>query len=218
MAGGHYAEGPSGANDLPPPPKYHDGPQPDIAQPPMPATSNVTYVNAVDTSVRLAFLRKVYTLLTINFLITTGISCAFAFIIPLREWIVEHRWVVWISIGVALAAFIALVCIKIRFPVNLILMYVFVAAFSVMIGSLVASYFDAGYGVIVLQAFCVTAAMFVTITAYCFVTKKDFSFLYSFISVGLIALVVLIVINIVFGLNGSRNRWFSFGISLLGYV
>lgn len=188
------------------------------AEPPPPATANVT-VKTADVSVRLGFLRKVYTLLTFNLLITIGISCIFTFVDPVRDFIVDHEWIVWASIGVAFAALITLACVRVKYPMNLILMYVFVVSFSVMIGAIVARYYESGYGIIVLQAFFATTAVFLSITAYVFVTKKDFSFLYGFLGAGLVVLIGLILMNFVWTWStGNRSRGFTFGISLLGYV
>lgn len=124
----------------------------------------------------------------------------------------------WIAIAVAIASLIALACIKLKYPINLVLMYVFVVTFSVMIAAIVARYFENGYGVIVLQAFAVTAAVFLTITAYCYVTKKDFSFLYGFLGAAFMVLICLVVVNFALGWVGGRSRWFTFVISLVGYV
>lgn len=188
------------------------------AAPPPPATANVT-VKTADVSVRLGFLRKVYTLLTFNLLITIGISCILTFVLPVREFIRDHQWIVWAAIGVAFAALITLACVRVKYPVNLILMYIFVISFSVMIGAIVARYYESGYGIIVLQAFFVTAAVFFTITAYVAITKKDFSFLYGFLGAALVVLIGLILMNFVLTWkNGKLSRGFTFAISLLGYV
>lgn len=98
-------------------------------------------------------------------------------------------------------------------------MYCFVIAFSVAIGVIVARYFEQGAGIIVLQAFSATAAVFLAITAYVFITKKDFSFLYGFLSAALLVLIALAIANFALGwVIGSRTPWFTFGISVFGYV
>lgn len=186
---------------------------------PAPATAPLT-VKTADVPVRLAFLRKVYTLLTLNLAITIAVSVVFASVDPIKDYIVRNQWVLYLSIGVAFAAFLVLACMKnISFPLNLILMYVFVAAFSVLIGSIVANYFDRGWGGIVIKAFIATATVFLVITAYVFITKKDFSFLYGALSAGVIVLVVLIVINYAISwATGRFSRTRSFLISLAGCV
>eukprot|EP00177_Eucheuma_denticulatum_P005111 GFKZ01009314.1.p1 GENE.GFKZ01009314.1~~GFKZ01009314.1.p1 ORF type:complete len:290 (+),score=32.51 GFKZ01009314.1:437-1306(+) len=197
-------------------PSYNAAPNATPPPPPPPATANVN-VKTATTPIRLAFIRKVYTLLTINFLITVGVSCAFAFIIPIREYVVDNTWVIFAAIAATVVSFIAVSCIKTKFPVNLILMYLFILSFSALIASIVAFYFAGDAGGIVLQAFCATAATFIAITAYVFITKKDFSFLYGFLSAMVLVLIGLAIANFVLRLGtGRRSRLFSFAISALG--
>lgn len=185
---------------------------------PPPASAPVT-VQTASVDVRLAFIRKVYVLLFINFAITIGVSCAFTFIDSVRSFIVQRTYLIWISIAVAIVALLFLACVPLKFPLNLIVMYIFVLSFSAMIGVIVARYYDAGWGGIVLQAFIATAAVFFSVTAFVFVTKIDFSFLRYFLFAGLVVLVVLSLFSFLvpFPRNG-RSRWFVFGISVLGYV
>lgn len=176
-----------------------------------------TKVATAETSVRLGFLRKVYALLTFNFAITIGVSCAFAFIDPVREYIVNNIWVLYAAIAVAIVAFIVLACVRLAYPTNLIMMFVFVAAFSVMIGTIVARFYDNGYGNIVLQAFVATALVFGVITTYVLITKKDFSYLGGFLGCALLILIGLSIVNFALGwTTGGRSRGFSFAISCLG--
>jgi FtsH-binding integral membrane protein len=85
-----------------------------------------------------------------------------------------------------------------------------------MISCIVARYFAAGAGVIVLEAFALTALVFVTITAYIMISKKDFSFLGGFLFAALIILFVASIANFVFGFVGVRNKVVTFAISVLG--
>lgn len=185
------------------------------ADAPMPATAGTT-VKTAPVDVRLGFLRKVYILLTINFAITIGISCIFAFIDPVREYILRNSWTVWASIGVVLVSFIVISCFRPPFPFDVIAMYFFVLALSAMVGAIVARYYDAGAGIIVLKAFISTAAIFLTITAYIAVTKKDFNFLYGFLSAGLIALLIIALLTFAFSWVGRVSRLWSFLISVFG--
>lgn len=82
-----------------------------------------------------------------------------------------------------------------------------------------ANFYESGAGNIVLQAFVATAAVFLSITAFIMITKKDFSFLYSFLSAAFIVLVVLSLLNfVIMRPRGNTSRTFSFGISVLGLV
>lgn len=187
---------------------------------PMPASMPVT-VGTSNVDVKLAFLRKVYTLLTINFAITVGISVLFTVLDPIRSFLRGSGGTILLVVGfiVSIGCLIALSCIRMAFPMNIIVMYIFVLAESVVVGVIVSKYFDNGYGSIVLQAFIATAVVFLTITAYIAVTKKDFNFLYGFLAAGTIILLVLLIFNFVlsalFVRSGTR-RVISFVISVFG--
>lgn len=182
---------------------------------PPPANAPITVATA-SVSVRLDFLRKVYVLLTINFAITIGISCAFTFIRPIRDFFVGKEYLIFVAIAVTFVAFLILRCVKPPFPLNIVMLYVFTLAWSCFIAIVVASYYSRGYGFAVLAAFISTAAVFLTITVYVSISKKDFSFLYGFLSAGLVVLLVLLLLTFVVGFDGKQSRWLYFGISLLG--
>lgn len=188
--------------------------------PPPPATTPPT-VSTAEVNVRLGFIRKVYTLLTINFLITIGISCAVTFIDPIQSFLMksENFWVLLVALGATIVSLIVLVCIKLPFPFNLIMMYVFVLCQSVLVGFIVSRYYNSGEGIIVLQAFILTAATFLSITFYCAITKNDFSFLYGFLGAGMLVLILAIVFNFAFAwVAGPKvSRVLSFVISVAGY-
>lgn len=187
---------------------------------PYPGTAQAVTVETASVDVRLGFIRKVYLLLTINFSITIGIGCACAFIDRLREFMVENLYVLWIALAITFASLIVLSCFPPPYPFNMIIMYVFVLSMSICIGVVVAQYFESGQGLIVLQAFIATGAVFAAVTTYVSVTKKDFSFLYGFLTAALITLLVLTVLNwVLYPFTSDKfSRWVSFGIACAGYV
>lgn len=189
-------------------------------EPPAPVTGPQRVATA-ETSVRNGFIRKVYSLLTINFLITIGVSVAFSTISPISEFLVSHSWVMFIPLVISLALLIVLSCFKLAYPINLIVMYVFVLAYSAFVGCIVAIYFERGAGPIVLQSFIATAAVFLSITLYVAITKQDFRFLYGFLAAGIVCLIVLSLSTFVirwFTPSGKLPRAVYFAISVFGYV
>lgn len=63
------------------------------------------------------------------------------------------------------------------------------------------------------QAFILTAVITGSLTAYVFITKKDFSFMGGFLFTGLITVVVMVVIGLFW-----KNRMLDFAISGMGVV
>lgn len=173
-------------------------------------------VGTGDAYVRQGFIRKVYSVLTLQFLFTVGLAAAAALVVPVREFVVANSWVSWLCIGVAVACMLALYCFKTRYPFNVALLCLFTLAYAAMVAVIVARYFDAGAGKIVLQAAAMTAAVFFTLTTVAFVTKKDFNFLGAFLGAAFIILIIASVVNFALGIVGARSRIFSFAISVLG--
>ncbi len=175
-------------------------------------------VGTASTSVRLGFLRKVYAILTLCFAVTVGIACVFSLVDPVRLFVVTHRWLVWVGLGVGIASFIFLVCTKPKRPWDSLVLGIFVLGFSFMIGVICAAYYQIGWGGVVLQAFIATAAIFLFITAYVLITKKDFSYLGGFLGAAIIALVAVSICTFVFQLVAQTrlSRWIYFAISIFG--
>lgn len=185
----------------------------------MPASMPNT-TSTSDVNVRRAFLRKVYTLLTLNFAITVGISVVFTVVDSIQK-VVTGSAGIWILLAAAIVSFVFLMvlsCIRLAFPMNLIVMYCFVFAESVLVGVIVSRYFEFGSGSIVLQAFICTAVTFLSITIYIAISKRDFNFLYGFLAAGTLILIVLIVFNFILSFIFVRRttRFISFIISLFG--
>ena len=173
-------------------------------------------VNTEGPSVRLAFIRKVYSILTLQLLFTIGVGCIFMFVEPIRTFVAGHQWLVWIALGITLGFLIPLICLKRKHPLNLVLLFGFTAGVSLLIGTVVAAYKEAGAGIVVLEAFVLTGTVFLLLTALCFIWKKDFSFLGGFLFAGFIILVMASVANFAFGFVGVRSRAITFAISVAG--
>ena len=81
-------------------------------------------------------------------------------------------------------------------------------------------YYQSGMGLVVLQALVLTAAVFVSLTTYVLVTKKDFSFLGGGLFAGLIILIVWSLLNSLFDFGLGGRMFFSLMGALLfvGYI
>lgn len=99
-----------------------------------------------------------------------------------------------------LAVFIGMPFIINRFRNSLwglALTFIFTAFMGYVLGPILNLYLSLSNGPqIVMLAFGTTAAVFVGLSAYTFATKKDFSYMRSFLFTGLIVLLVAIIANI----------------------
>ncbi|TRY94109.1 hypothetical protein DNTS_003200 [Danionella cerebrum] len=126
------------------------------------------------TSVRHAFIRKVYLILAAQLFITVSIIAVFAFVEPVRLFVVQNPAFYYASFPIYLATYISLVCCegpRRRHPWNLILLFIFTLALSFMTGT-ISSYYDTKA---VFLALGITAVVCVIVTLFSFQTKVDFT-------------------------------------------
>ncbi|KAK7153928.1 hypothetical protein R3I94_007325 [Phoxinus phoxinus] len=124
--------------------------------------------------VRHAFIRKVYLILASQLFMTTSIIAVFAFVEPVRLFVIQNPAIYWVSLPVYLVTYLMLVCCegpRRRHPWNLILLFIFTLALSYMTGT-ISSYFDTKA---VFLALGITAVVCVIVTVFCFQTKVDFT-------------------------------------------
>jgi len=107
----------------------------------------------------------------------------------------------WMMLFVMMGGIFAVQGLRHTPVVNVIALLGFGAITGMSIAPLV-SMVAAKSGMLVAQAFMTTAVSFVALTAYTFVSKRDFSFLKGFVWTGLIALIVLGLSNMLFFESG----------------
>lgn len=76
------------------------------------------------------------------------------------------------------------------------LTFLFTGLMGGALGPIVAAYLAVGAGYIVFQALSGTAIIFLTLSAYALISKRDFSYLGGFLMIGLIVALVAIIANI----------------------
>ncbi|XP_001235093.1 protein lifeguard 4 [Gallus gallus] len=128
-------------------------------------------VASASVHIRMAFLRKVYSILSIQVLLTTVTSAIFLYSTGVQAFVHERPALLLISVFGCLAISFALALYRHQHPVNLYLLFGFtlLEAFTVAI---TVSFYDVS---IVLQAFILTTAVFLGLTAYTLQSKRDFS-------------------------------------------
>ncbi|CAI5656532.1 protein lifeguard 3 isoform X1 [Oreochromis niloticus] len=145
------------------------------------------------TSVRHAFIRKVYLILSAQLAVTFSVVAVFTFVDPVRMFVISYPGIYWASFVVYFVVYCILVCCKEprrRFPWNLVLLGVFTLALSYMAGA-ISSYYGTKA---VFIAMGVTALVCIAVTVFCFQTKVDFTSCGGLLC---IAAVLLMIIGIV---------------------
>ncbi|NXD92011.1 LFG4 protein, partial [Chaetorhynchus papuensis] len=125
-------------------------------------------VASASVHIRMAFLRKVYSILSVQVLLTTVTSAIFLYSTGVQAFVHERPALLLVSGFGSLAVIVALTLYRHQHPVNLYLLFGFVNYFFLFI----VSFYDVS---IVLQAFILTTAVFLGLTAYTLQSKRDFS-------------------------------------------
>lgn len=142
-------------------------------------------INA-EVHVRLGFLRKVYSLLSVQLLVTVIIGAVCSLVEPVKVFIHQNDWMVLVAFVLSFVTLIALFALRRESPTNLILLAVFTIVQAYTVGVIVSFYEQR----IVLQAVLLTFTVVAGITLFTFNTKKDFSFLGYGLFAGLCVLLV----------------------------
>lgn len=158
---------------------------------------------------RVAFIRKVYALFFAGILFAVGgVWLGFTFP-PLMITAAEHPW---IMLFVMIGAVMATQAVRHTPGVNLVALFGFTTLTGVIISPLLyvisrsnpASIFQAGV---------LTVGIFGGLTAYVFLSNKDFSFLRGMVTVGLIVVVLAGLLNVLF--VGSLGLGFALACATL---
>ncbi|XP_016298627.1 protein lifeguard 4-like [Sinocyclocheilus anshuiensis] len=145
-----------------------------------------TNVATASVHIRMDFLRKVYTILSLQIIVTTAVSALFMLCNPIKNFVHESPSLVLISAIGSLILLLALAVYRHQHPINLYLLLGFTLLESLSVATAVTFY---EYS-IVLQAFVLTSAVFLGLTAYTFQSKRDFSKLGASLFAGLWILII----------------------------
>ncbi|XP_068132865.1 protein lifeguard 4 [Hyperolius riggenbachi] len=128
-------------------------------------------VASASIHIRMGFLRKVYSILSVQVLLTTLTAAVFLYFESVKNFVHESPALVLVSGIGSLGTIIALTIYRHQYPVNLYLLFGFTILEAITVATVVTFYDVA----VVLQAFILTTAVFFGLTAFTFQTKKDFS-------------------------------------------
>jgi len=121
--------------------------------------------------IRMQFIRKVYSILTVQILFTFAATAASFYSTSYRNYIQSNQWLLWISLFGSLGFLLLTFWKRKSYPTNLIFLGVFTALEAYTI-SVITSFYESR---IVLQALIFTLGIFVFLTAFAMQTKYDFT-------------------------------------------
>ena len=165
-----------------------------------------------DTKVRLNFIRKVYTILSVQLVSTAALVAAACFVDAFARFMHEHKWLFWVCLVVNLIVFYVLVYVRAacrRVPLNFVLLAVFTLTQAYMV-AFVTTLYDP---TTVFIAALLTAVIVVALTVYACTTKTDFTVCGGLLFVAVSVLLVASLISMFF-----YNKWVSIVISALSVI
>nr|XP_027231734.1 protein lifeguard 2-like [Penaeus vannamei] len=127
-------------------------------------TVDITFVFS-EKSVRMGFIRKVYTILCTQLLVTFGIIAIFVGVPAVSDYTYNNLWMLWVAIGLSFALIICFCCsgnLRRKTPWNYIALSVFTICEGFLLGVASAHY----QGKEVAIAVATTAAVTLVLTLY----------------------------------------------------
>jgi protein lifeguard len=127
-----------------------------------------------ETKVRHAFIRKVYSLVSTQLLITLAFIAIIIYVPPLKGFFYSNSWILWVLVAGTFIVMLVLACcesVARSYPLNLILLFVFTIMESLLVGCISSVYKTDT----VLIAAGLTFFVVVGLTLFSFQTKIDFT-------------------------------------------
>lgn len=161
------------------PPSYYDN-------------QDFSSTNWDDKSIRRAFIRKVFLVLTIQLSVTLSSVAVFTFVDGVKSFVVANVWTYYVSYAFFFISLIILSCcgeFRRKHPWNLVALSILTVSLSYMVG-MIASFYDTEA---VIMAVGITTVVCFTVVIFSLQTRYDFT---SCMGVLLVSMVVLLVFAI----------------------
>jgi len=166
--------------------------------------------------IRMQFVRKVYSILTVQLLVTACLSSVSFFSKGYKTWIQTNQWMMWISLFGAIGFMLLTFWKRKSYPTNLLFLGGFTAleAYSI---SVITSFYDS---TIVLEALIFTLGIFVALTLFACQTKYDFTNWMPYLFGGLWVLILFGFMAAFFPYNSGVELGYGIIASLIfsGYI
>ena len=149
-----------------------------------------------DASTQMGFLQKVYSLFLLGLMAAVGGAFTTMTNGDVARALLGHFW---IGLLVYFGSFFLAQAVRKMPGVNVLalLFFTFVSG-AFLAPALMYAVFKTGSMDVVFQAAGITGSIFVGLTAYTFISKKDFSFLGGIVYVGLFAVIGIMLVNMFF--------------------
>ncbi|XP_016106003.1 glutamate receptor, ionotropic, N-methyl D-aspartate-associated protein 1b (glutamate binding) [Sinocyclocheilus grahami] len=138
-------------------------------------------------AVRRLFIRKVFSVLSLQLAVTCGFVAIFTFEPHVKLFVMQNVWTYWVGYVVFLVPYLVILCcgeFRRKHPWNLIALSILTLAMSYMVG-VISSFYDTD---VVMMAVGITVLVCFTVIVFSLQTKYDFTSCYGVLFVCLIVL------------------------------
>eukprot|EP00929_Paragymnodinium_shiwhaense_P018456 TRINITY_DN12915_c0_g1_i1.p1 TRINITY_DN12915_c0_g1~~TRINITY_DN12915_c0_g1_i1.p1 ORF type:complete len:288 (-),score=60.62 TRINITY_DN12915_c0_g1_i1:175-963(-) len=139
-------------------------------------------------SVRRSFIRKVYSILSMQLMLTVIVASPIAFVLG-RVWVLQNMWLYYMSLACSLGIMCAATCccseMLRTFPANYAILFTFTFFEALLVGCVSAMYSPQA----VIMAAGTTVFVFLGLTAYACFTKTDFTGMGPYLMAALMAMI-----------------------------
>eukprot|EP00624_Nannochloropsis_granulata_P003116 evm.model.NODE_25904_length_47336_cov_19.557947.6 len=164
------------------------------------------FMAKADKQMRMAFIRKVYTILSCQLLLS-AFFCAYVTLDgAANAFVLSHQGLYVLGIVASVVVLLLLMCYRNYYPVNLGLLAIWTFCEAYTIGIITATFARAGEGELVVQALAITFVVFFALTIFTFQSKIDFSFLGGILFASTWVLIIWGVIGAIFGFRPGAFR------------
>uniref|UniRef100_A0A3P9JQS0 Glutamate receptor, ionotropic, N-methyl D-aspartate-associated protein 1b (glutamate binding) n=1 Tax=Oryzias latipes TaxID=8090 RepID=A0A3P9JQS0_ORYLA len=157
---------------------------------PPPFHDNQDFMIGLDNkSIRRAFVRKVFLVLTAQLMVTFAFVAIFTFVKEVKAFVKVNIWTYIVSYVIFIVALLAISCcgnLRRKHPWNLVALSILTLSMSYMVG-MIASFHDTDS---VIMAVGITAVVCFTVVIFSLQTKYDFTSCYGVLFVCLIVLII----------------------------
>jgi len=143
---------------------------------------------------RMAFVRRVFSILFVQLLITFGIVCVFSYVDSVGDFAQNNIALLWTVIIFMFVFVIALACcqhLARNYPTNIILLGVITLLVSYLLGTVASTYTAES----VVLAILITLIVTIALILFAFQTKIDFTALNGILFVSLIVLILFGILS-----------------------
>lgn len=137
-----------------------------------------TYLVDAEKSLRMGFVRKVYSILMVQLLFTAGVSFLFIKSTAVKQFVLSNDWAIWTAYGSMLFLVIVLSCcgsFRRKHPHGMICLALFTISTAYVVGVTSLLYAETLGTDTLLEAVLMTAIITGALTAFAFQTKYDFT-------------------------------------------